>query len=163
MTTMRTPRFTLRQASPHDAAALAALRRALFQDLGQAPAPDGWTAFEGVSAGSFKTGLEQGWCLAWLAEADGAAIGSAALLFFPRLPSPQSRAVVEGYLLSVYTLPPWRGRGIATALVTAAVAKGRELGLARVRLHATAVGRPVYAAAGFGPRDDEMELVLPSA
>ncbi len=159
---MTTPTFSVRQASPQDAAALGTLRRALFQDLGQTPSQDGWAAFEGVSGASFESGMEQGWCLAWLAEAEGRAVGSAALLVFPRLPSPQSQALVEGYLLNVYTLPAWRRRGVATALVAAALAKGRELGLARVRLHATPDGRRVYASAGFGARDDEMELKPPS-
>jgi GNAT superfamily N-acetyltransferase len=65
----------------------------------------------------------------------------------------------KGYLLNVYTEPRWRGHGVAGALVAAA-ARGRELGMARLRLHTTAQGRPVYAAAGFIPRQDEMELVL---
>jgi hypothetical protein len=39
-------------------------------------------------------------------------------------------------------------------------ATARALGLARIRLHATAEGEPVYAAAGFRPRTDEMELRL---
>jgi hypothetical protein len=73
-----TPTFIVREATPQDAEALGTLRRALFQDLGQSPAPDGWAAFEDVSVASFKTGIQRGSCLAWLAEADGAAVGSAA-------------------------------------------------------------------------------------
>jgi ribosomal protein S18 acetylase RimI-like enzyme len=80
------------------------------------------------------------------------------LLLFPRLPTPALPPTREGYLLNVYTRPAWRGRGVASALVDAAVADARALGLARIRLHATAEGQPVYAAAGFRPRTDEMEL-----
>ena len=66
----------------------------------------------------------------------------------------------KGYLLNVYTVPRCRGHGVAGALMAAAVARGRELGMARLRLHTTVQGRPVHAAAGFTPRQDEMELVL---
>ena len=67
-------------------------------------------------------------------------VGSVALLVLPRLPEPESLARQEGYLGNGYTTPDSRGRGIATALVAAAVAKARELHLRRVRLHATPEG-----------------------
>jgi len=150
----------VRAATPADAAGLAAERRVLFDELGQSAAPGQSAAFAEQSAAAFHDGLTEGWCLAWLALAGAETIGSVALLIFPRLPSPASLARREGYLLNVYTHPSWRGRGVATTLVATAVAKARALGLARVRLHATAQGRRVYAAAGFEVRDNEMELTI---
>jgi len=150
----------IRPAVPSDAAGLAVQRRALFEELRQSTAPGQEADFEAQSVGAFREGLADGSCLAWLAIAGAEPIGSVALLIFPRLPSPASFARREGYLLNVYTDPRWRGLGVATALVATAVARARALGLARVRLHATAQGRPVYTAAGFTARDDEMELKL---
>ena len=153
--------FTVRSATPRDATALTALRVALFRELGNHTPPHLQTAFEKLSVSSFTTGLERGHCYAWVAESDTQPpIGSVALLLFPRLPSPDSLALVEGYLLNVYTVPEWRNRGVAAALVAEAVAKGRELGIGRIRLHATPEGQRVYAAAGFRLRHDEMELRL---
>src|SRR5262252_2065476 len=129
--------------------------------MGQAPERGDWAAFEREAAIAFETGIERGHCIAWLAEAGAAPVGSSALLLYPHLPSPTSAAPREGYLLSVYTVPAWRRRGVAAALVRAAIESGRHMGLARVRLHATSAGRAIYAAAGFGSRDDEMELKLP--
>jgi GNAT superfamily N-acetyltransferase len=152
---------TVRPASPRDATALTILRSALFRELGQHPPPQLQAAFESLSAATFTAGLERAFCCAWLAETDTQQpVGSVALLLFPRLPLPDSLARFEGYLLSVYTVPEWRRRGVAAALVAAAVAKGRELGLGRIRLHATPEGQPVYAGAGFRLRHDEMELRL---
>jgi GNAT superfamily N-acetyltransferase len=120
---------------------------------------DQWAAFEALSSAGLRDRIERGECFAWIAEPEAAqAVASTALLVFPRLPTPTSLAQQEGYLVSVHTDPAWRGRGLATALVAAAKAKARELGLARIRLHTTMAGRRVYAAAGFAPRDDEMEL-----
>jgi len=138
---------------------LAALRWALFTELGESPSAEAAAAFEQIAVAAFVAGFERGDCFAWLAETDdGRPMGAVALLSYPRLPTPESLADHEGYLLNVYTVPEWRGRGVATALVAAAVVKAREQGMARIRLHATPEGRPVYAAAGFTARDDEMEL-----
>jgi GNAT superfamily N-acetyltransferase len=147
----------VRPATVQDAATLAAFRSALFAELGESPA----AGFERQAIAAFVAGLEEGRCHAWLAETDDhQPMGAVALLSHPRLPTPGSPADREGYLLNVYTVPRWRGHGVATALVAAAVARGRELGMARIRLRTTAEGRLVYAAAGFVHRLDEMELVL---
>ena len=157
--TTPSPSFTIRPAALSDAASLAALRGALFRELGHGPPEGDGGAFEDFAGRAFRDELGRESCFAWLAEtAGGEPVGSVALLVFPRLPSPQLSSRLEGYLLSVFTEPGWRGRGVATALVAAAVARARDLGLARIRLHATPQGRSVYAAAGFAPRADEMEL-----
>ena len=153
--------FTIRPAVAQDAPALAELRSALFAELGQHKSPQLQGQFASLTAASFSAGLERGYCFAWLAEVERQRpIGSAAILLFPRLPTPASLAQLEGYLLSVYTVPDWRRRGVAASLVAAAVEKARALGLGRVRLHTTLAGQPVYAAAGFHVRDNEMELRL---
>jgi ribosomal protein S18 acetylase RimI-like enzyme len=146
-------------ATDADAVTLTVLRAALFREMGQHPSAERQREFADLSTRAFKTSLAAGTCHAWLAEAESHRIvGSVALLIFPRLPSPVLLATGEGYLLNVYTDPAWRGQGIATALVAAAIAKAKDLGLARIRLHTTASGQAVYAAAGFRLRDDEMEL-----
>ena len=152
--------ISIRPATVSDVPILAAQRRALFQEIGLNPVAGQEVAIEEHSAAAFTARLARGECFAWLAWGNGGAVGSVALLVFPRLPTPASLAEQEGYLLNVYTDPQWRGRGIATTLVTTAIAKARGLGLARIRLHTTAPGEPVYAAAGFVKRADEMELQL---
>jgi GNAT superfamily N-acetyltransferase len=155
------PSFTIRAATAADAGTLSRLRIALFQELGQHPQPAVRVSFLPASEVAFAKGLSGGFCHAWLAESDaGEPIGSVAMLIAPKLPSPVSLATQEGYLLNVYTVPAWRRRGVAAGLAAAALIEARRLGLARVRLHATAAGQPVYAAAGFRMRDDEMELRL---
>ena len=145
----------------HDAIVLGDMRAALFREVGTHAPPGEFAGFESAAGASFGQVLEREQCCAWLAEDEHElAIGCAALLIFPRIPTPSSLARVEGHLSSVYTVPAWRRRGVSSALVAAAVAKARELGMGRIRLHATAEGRPVYTAAGFRLRDDEMELKL---
>jgi GNAT superfamily N-acetyltransferase len=157
--TEQPPPFTVRPATADDAVALATFRSSMFRELGNNPPPGGQAAFEQLAAVAFGDGMSAGHCFAWLAETDDRRqIGSVALMIFPRLPSPTLQLRQEGYLQNVFTDPNFRGRGVATALVAAAIAKARALGMARIRLHATPEGRPVYAAAGFASRNDEMEL-----
>src|SRR5262249_46718055 len=100
----------------------------------------------------------------WLALGeDGLAVGNLVMLLHPRLPSPKNVFPIEGYVMNAWVDPAWRRRGIASALMQQALEKARELGIRRVRLHATEDGRGAYARAGFVPRVDGMEVVLPKA
>lgn len=152
--------FSIHAATVHDAKLLTAFRVKLFQDLGHLP-PEGVSSeFESACDAAHTRYLEAGIGMAWIARAAGEPVGSIVMLLHPRLPSPRIVPATEGYILNVYVDPEWRKRGIATALMGAALDHARSLGLARLRLHTTAAGRPTYANAGFRPREDEMELVL---
>jgi GNAT superfamily N-acetyltransferase len=153
------PAARIRRATPADAATLARLRAELFLEQGQTIDPA--RPFDRLCAEACADVLRRDQGRAWLAEsADGAPVGSAALLLFPRLPTPAFPARSEGFLSSVYTRPEWRRRGVGRALIEAALGEARALKLGRVRLHATAGGAPLYTAFGFRPRTDEMELRL---
>jgi ribosomal protein S18 acetylase RimI-like enzyme len=153
-----TPPFAIRKAEPQDAGVLAAFRLALFEEAGRHPAEP--AEFERISANAFASSMTSGGCHAWLASTDQKVIGCLALLLYPRLPSPESAVTSEGYIVNVYTAPEWRRKGVAAALIDAAILESRALGLGRIRLHTTPHGQPVYQAAGFRTRLDAMELSL---
>lgn len=152
------PEFTIRLAEPKDANVLASLRLSLFRELGRTPPSE--AEFVRLSSEAFATTIADGTCHAWIAVVANQVVGSLALLIYPRLPSPESAARSEGYIINVYTVPERRRQGIGAALVEASLATSRSLGLGRVRLHASVDGQPVYSAAGFRARLDEMELKL---
>ena len=154
---------SVRRAGPDDLDALVATRVALFRELGQADAA-GTSAFAISVRATLERMLADGSALAWIATeaAPSATSGACVLLVFPRLPSPLNLATREGYLLNVWVAEAQRRRGIATALVEAALAEARRLALGRIRLHATPAGRAVYERLGFHLRSDEMELSLES-
>ncbi len=54
-----------------------------------------------------------------------------------------------GEVLSVYTEPEYRGKGLCTQLVRNLVDYGKKRGLGRVDLSATKEGYPIYAKVGF--------------
>ncbi len=151
----------VRSAGLADLEALIDTRVALFRELGQGPTEAALPEFRDRCRESMSEVLRDGRGFAWLAVTDAdAPRGAAFLLEYPRLPSPGNLRACEGYALNVYVAPDFRRRGVALALMTAALDEARRRGLARVRLHATPEGSPVYARLGFTPRGDEMELVL---
>lgn len=54
-----------------------------------------------------------------------------------------------GEVLSVYTEPEYRGKGLCTQLIQNLVDYGKKRGLGRVDLSATKEGYPIYAKVGF--------------
>ena len=58
-----------------------------------------------------------------------------------------------GEVLSVYTEPDYRGKGICTKLMNNLVEYGRKIGLGRIDLSATDEGYPIYAKVGFKDKE----------
>ncbi|MBR4169636.1 MAG: GNAT family N-acetyltransferase [Lachnospiraceae bacterium] len=58
-----------------------------------------------------------------------------------------------GEVLSVYTEPAYRGKGLCTRLLENLVEYGRKIGLGRVDLSATDDGYPIYAKVGFKDKE----------
>jgi GNAT superfamily N-acetyltransferase len=75
------------------------------------------------------------------------------------LPRPHERvpdAIVdeEARIVSVYTDPAWRRLGIAVLIMRHILDWTRAEGIARVVLHASAAGRPMYEQMGFKPTNE---------
>jgi len=97
---------------------------------------------------------------AYLAEVDGVPAGIGAVTIYEVPPSPAVSGT-EAYISSMYTEPRFRGRGVARAVLAELLDFARGAGVrGRVWLRATDAGRPLYAAAGFTPRDYFMQLRL---
>lgn len=85
----------------------------------------------------------------WVALDRGRVVAMAGLVVVDRPPHPRSRRNGEGFIVNVYTLPRWRGRGLGRAVMDALVADARALLLRRVYLRTSDAGRPLYAGMGF--------------
>jgi GNAT superfamily N-acetyltransferase len=152
--------YTVRPATAADIEPLVALRLALLREAGELP-PDGDGAVLAAATRAYLArALPAGEFLAWVAEAGGAVVATSGLNLFHRAPYPGNLTGREGFVLNMYTVPAWRGRGIATALMRALIAAARAQGLSRLWLGATAAGRPVYRRLGFVELTGEMELRL---
>ena len=153
--------FSIRQAAPNDAEIVTQMRWKLFVETNSTETPEPPAEFLRESYAAVVDLLGSGQAFGWIAVAeDGSPVANLMLVLHARLPSPRNVVPREGYVMNVWVDPAWRRQGIASALMEKALEKSRELGLRRVRLHATPEGRGAYARAGFKPREDGMELNL---
>ena len=156
----------LRFATPDDAGVIARHRALMFHEMGVLPAEliDVLTA---ATVECLPGMIHAGSYVGWLARDPdtGSVIGGVGLQIRSVLPRPALRSpgvtrVVgrEGILLNAYTEPPHRRRGVARALFTEALVWAQGQDLARVVLHASEQGRPLYEQLGF-VASNEMRFV----
>lgn len=100
--------------------------------------------------------------LVWVAEAQGTIVATSGLIFFQKPPSERNLTGLEAYILNMYTLPTWRGQGIATRLLQTLIISAKQRQAHRIWMYSTQVGQPIYEKAGFIPKKRstlEMELI----
>lgn len=154
--------FHVRRATLDDLETFTAQRLALLSEA-QALVPGAeLDALRGATRDAFRSSLERGTCLVWLAcSASDGVVGSCALFLAERLPSRTNPSAVEGYISHVYVTPSWRRRGAGAAVVRAAMDEIAARRLGRIRLHATESGRALYEHLGFRLRENDMDWRAP--
>jgi GNAT superfamily N-acetyltransferase len=151
--------FTVRRADSRDATALGTMRAAQQREIVEQLPPLADDPYASACSAFFARELAapDPWVVAWVAEAGGRIAGSVVLSLAPTLPRrgvPQSGP--DGRIRSVYVYPESRSRGIARALVLAAIADAKARDVARLMLGASAMGRVLYESLGFVAKSDEM-------
>ena len=143
--------WRIRQANINDLDELVQLRIDLMREVGSLKEGVDEAALETATRRYFVEKLPKGGFLAWVAEADGRVVGISGLILFDRPPTADNLSGLEGYVLNMYTMPEWRGKGIGTALLNEIIKFAKTTDARRLRLHATPAGRPVYEKALFIP------------
>lgn len=104
-----------------------------------------------------RDGFASGSCSGFIAEADGRAVGSVAVVWQRVPPSPRNVVGMQAYILGMYVLPEQRRRGIARTMMTACITCAEQEGVPAVILHTSEFGQPLYEGLGFKPTT-EMRL-----
>ncbi|MBQ7695105.1 MAG: GNAT family N-acetyltransferase [Lentisphaeria bacterium] len=149
-----------RRAVPADAPLLAALRLDMRRERETAPPPADMEAFANEVAAYFRAALADGSFAGIIAEEGGEAAGTGGICFHHH---PPSYAVPNGRtacLLNMYTVPKFRGRGVASGILRKLREIAVEAGCCKMTLNASAAGKPLYVKFGFTEVANEMELVL---
>lgn len=150
---IRKPMFApvFRLARPADAAQMAELRVAMqreVKDLAEA-------AIHADSVAQIRAFFDESLAtqnyIGAVADMDGSLVAANGLVFYRRPPGLKGNSGLIGYVTNVYTVPQWRGRGIASALMKILIGEARRLKLDKIHLGATDDGVGVYRKCGFLP------------
>ena len=148
---------SLRKATLQDINALVELRAAFLADFfGTEANPDLLTAIRSY----FQRAVPAEEFVAYVAESENRIVSIGGLIYQQQAPS---AAILSGricYILNMYTVPAWRGRGLATAILGKLIDHAKATGCGRINLHAAIKARPIYTKAGFVAVDSEMRLDL---
>ena len=158
-------RFLVRRATLADAAVLAAMRAASHSERYERD-PVLVARFRADCESFFSQELarEDPFIRSWLALETGdpaRALGTATMSLTPTLPrivEPTPR--LDARVRNVYVVPEARRRGIARELMRVLIEDVRTLGLKRLTLGTSSMGRPLYEAMGFHQKEDEMIFEL---
>lgn len=139
----------LRSATLSDAHLLAYQRRAMFTEMGLLTEADG-PAFDRAMVDYISRAMPAGTFYAWLIESDGRAVAGGGLQLRTLMPRPGFvDGEVEGLIVSMWTEPEYRRRGLGRRIVEAILGWCDAHSLRRVTLHASNDGRPLYELYGF--------------
>jgi GNAT superfamily N-acetyltransferase len=98
--------------------------------------------------------------IAWLAIEDIGVIATSGMCIYHVPPTYGNPSGNVAYLVNMYTIPEYRGQGIATELLERLIGEAREKGCTRVTLNASKAGRPIYEEYGFTDVAGEMEYFV---
>lgn len=151
-------RARLRRATLKDLDLLVLHRRRMWEDIGGRTRGQ-LDAADGVYRRWARSRLQSGKLVGWIAEVGGRGVASGCVWVQESQPRPGWKGTHQAYLLSVYTEPAHRGKGLATWITRESLRWSRAQGFDRMTLHASDEGRGVYARLGF-ERTREMRLLL---
>jgi GNAT superfamily N-acetyltransferase len=154
-------RLSVRRARLKDLGVLVHQRRAMWTDLGvkdKAAHEKGDRDYERWA----RTRLRKHQFFGWIVEDQKGRVAGGGCVWLQMIqPRPHRVGTVQPYLLSMYTEPEFRGLGVASMVVNAAIEWCRRNQYERLMLHASEMGRGVYGRLGF-KRTWEMRLDLAS-
>ena len=149
--------YTVRKATLDDAPILARHRCLMMVETGAMP-PEDSAALEAAVLGYLERAMPAGTFHSWLVERAGVAVAGGGLQLRTLMPRPgYVKGEPEGLIVSMWTEPEHRRRGLGRMVVEALLAWGRANGVTRFTLHASKAGRPLYALYGF---EDTNEMRL---
>lgn len=85
-------------------------------------------------------------------------LGCGSICLYDELPSPDNPTGKCAYLMSIYTAPAARGKGIGKKVISWLIDQARQRGITKVYLETTEMARSLYAKQGFVPMIDYMIL-----
>lgn len=142
-------RFITRQAKLSDLQTLVRHRRLMWENMGEKDVRElnkADNAYRAWARARIRNKTMRGWIIE---NSGGIIAGSGCLWLQPVQPRPGRSKGLQPYLLSMYTMPQYRGKGLASRIVREAVNWTKRNKYDALKLHASEMGRGVYGRLGF--------------
>ena len=147
--------YRIRRARIDDAAVIARHRAEMFRDMGDLSGDD-VARIENAAFVYMRQMMAERRYVGWLVERESEAVAGAGIIISQLLPRPGAiEGGAQALIANVYCEPEHRRRGLARALLTAMLDWCKRARMAKVVLHASPDGRPLYESMGF-VRTNEM-------
>jgi GNAT superfamily N-acetyltransferase len=154
------PGFEIRRATSRDMDVLVEHRHAMFEEMTRITPEEHEVADELYRAWAtemMKQKLFHGYVV--VTTGGGSAAASGCVWLRQVQPSRGRPASMIPYLMSIYTSPMFRRKGLASMIVKDAMAWAKRNGYGLMTLHASPAGRKVYSKLGW-KRSREMQIRL---
>jgi GNAT superfamily N-acetyltransferase len=141
--------FSLTFAGPDDVDLLVEHRLNMWRDI-HPEFGSKVDASEGLTKKWIKQKLAQGKLVGFIARTPGGKVaGSGCIWLRDEQPRPTNPRQEVPYLMSMYTEPEYRRKGVARMIVKKALKWSKDHKYERVNLHASTLGKPLYESLGF--------------
>ncbi|MED0662940.1 N-acetyltransferase [Geobacillus thermodenitrificans] len=152
--------FEIRQATIQDIEDLTRLRLEFLKELGKIQSEQEETLVTTATKQYLEEALSNHEFISFVALSNHRIVSVSGIVLFKRPPSLQNLKGLEAYILNVYTIPPYRRKGLARTLLERCIEECKTIGVKRIWLHATEDGKPLYTKMGFTFKNSEMELFI---
>ena len=88
-------------------------------------------------------------CISFIARCDDKLAGSGSVQIREQPGNFKNPSGKWGYIMSMYTLPEFRRKGICKGILSALIKEAQQMGITAFELHATEAGELVYTQNGF--------------
>jgi len=156
------PGFKIRRATSKDLELLVHHRRKMFEEMAS-PTEEELSVHDASYRVWARDMMKRRLLHVYIVEtSSGKPAASGGVWLREMQPSPGHPHAMVPYVLSVYTSPEFRRKGLASMIVEEAMAWARKHGYYKIVLHASKTGRKVYSQLGW-KRTWEMEFRYDSA
>jgi GNAT superfamily N-acetyltransferase len=141
--------YRIRRAVIDDAPIIAHQRSSMFRDMGDLSGND-IANLENASFVHMRQMMAEQRYVGWLVERHGEVVAGAGMIISQLLPRPGAiEGGAQALICNVYCGPEHRRRGLARALMTTMLEWCKRERMAKIVLHASPDGRPLYESLGF--------------
>lgn len=152
--------ITIRQVSVDELDKLMEWRMEVLEEVFAIPNGTDTSALEQANRSYYLHALPVGEHIACFVDIDGETVGCGGVCLQQEIPSPDNPTGKCAYLMNIYVSPAYRKQHIGTTIVSWLVEQALELGIVKIYLETSDMGRNMYRHLNFEEMKDMLKLRL---